>query len=203
MDRERFIILAVVFASSHWAAYMSTKIIVYVQKAVKLLYASNCTGTELSVILLKKFSVFLIFLIKYVFSCINLQNIIVHQIRDSIIYYCEIMESNICLFWDGIIYLNSEIHHGSSFVFGIWLPAVLSDASTSVFDFFQNWPYSSRLGGFAIILVIFIFCLLLYFAFLITLVITRLYKLFLKPLIKMLTTLLNYRRRIVLRSRGL
>lgn len=206
MDRDRIIILAVVFASSHWAVYASTKIIIYVQQAIhvlKLLYTSNCTGTEFSFIQLKKFSLYLIFVIKYLLNCLNLQNVLLHQFFEAVTYSCDVIETTICFLWDWIIFLNCEIHHSSSYVVGIWLPAFLSDAIYSLYYFVESWSYSSGLGSFAVIFVIFIFCSVLYFTFLITLVIIRLYKLFLKPLIKMLTTLLNYRRRFVLRSRGL
>lgn len=206
MDRERIIILALVFASSNCAVYASTKIITYVQQAVrifKLLYTSNCTGTEFSIKQLKKFTLLLIFLVKNTFTCLDLQKILYHELCDAAINLCESVEAIVCFFWDGIIFLNCEIHYISSFVFGSWLPAYIYEIVTSFYNFTENWSYSSGLGSFAIILVVFMLCSILYFTFLITLVIIRLYKLFLKPLIKMLTTLLNYRRRFVLRARGL
>lgn len=206
MDRERILILAVVFASSHCAAYASTKVLKYVQHAthvIKVLYTNNCTGIEFSILLLKRFSLNLLFLIKYVISWFDLQNILLHYLCSGAVYFCEIAEMSVSLFWDSIMFLNCEIHHNSCYFFGIWLPTFLSDISTSFYCFIENWSYSSGLGSFAVIFIIFIFCSVLYFTFLITLVIIRLYKLFLKPLIKMLTTLLNYRRRFVLRSRRL
>lgn len=206
MDRERIIILALVFASSHYAVYAGSKILTYIQQAIhifKLLYTSNCTGTEFSIKLLKKFTLLLIFLVKNLFTCLDLQKVLYHDLCDAAISLCEKAEAIACFFWDGIIFLNCEIHHISSFMFGKWLPALIYDIITSIYNFIENWSYSSGLGSFAIILAVFILCSVLYFTFLIVLVIIRLYKLFLKPLIKMLTTLLNYRRQFVLRARRL
>lgn len=204
MDRKRVVILIIVFASSHCAAYASTKVIKYVQQAVhlvKLLYTSNCTGTEINLVLLKNFSIYLLFLIRCLFEWLDLRKILLHQVCDGAVYLYEIVENINCFIWNGLLFINSEVHYNLCYLFGVQLPIFLANISSSVHDIVDS--RCSGLGSFVVVLMIFILCSLLYFTFLITLVIVRLYKLFLKPLIKMLTVLLNYRRRFVLRSRRL
>lgn len=205
MNRDRIFVLVAVFATSQFAAYMLSKFANYAQiftDIFRLIYIGNCTGTINSIVHLKKFSAFAISLIKHLFYTLSFNHFCIRQSCDIIISFCNVLENLCNSLWDAVLFINTEIDCNLCYTFGTWLPVLWSQINDSVCEVLDNWNLSG-FGGIALVFIVVLSCALVYSTFIIFLIIVRLYKLFIKPLIKMLTMLLNYRRRFVLRSRRL
>lgn len=205
MNRDRVLVLVAVFATSQCAIYNISKLANYSQNIMYLLktiYMNNCTGTIYSIIHLKKFSVFAISLIKQAFYILNCNQFYMNQVCGIVINFCAHLEKLCICSWDALLCLSTEIHYNLCDAFSTWIPLLWSHMSNSINQFLDNWNLSG-FGSIALLFIVLLLCAVIYFTFIVFLIIVRLYKLFIKPFIKMLTTLLNYRRRFVLRSRRL
>lgn len=205
MNRDRVFVLVAVFATSQCAAYTLSKLSNYAQVFTYIfrsIYMSYCTGTFNSLVHLKKFCTFAISLVKQLFYTLSINQFCISQACDTVINFCNVLENLCNSLWDAILCASNEMDYNLCYTFGTWLPNFWSKMSDSIGSALEHWNLSG-FGSIALVLVVSLLCALVYFTFLIFLIIVRLYKLFIKPLIKMLTILLNYRRQFVLRSRRL